>query len=211
MGVLLTISDPRTPPNCTFEVDDFEQEWVYRQKFDYIHARELGGCLSDDEQFFRRAYEHLSPGGYFEIQAVYTRFLSDDSSGDKAEDAHFWMTQMCDGTAKFGKPLDLAPTWAEKLKDAGFENVEQAVKKCPIGSWPRDPVLKEIGKVQAHQELQVIDSYTPAVFSRVLGWGEEETEVLKAKVKNNLKDPSIHLYLPVYFIWGRKPAETAEA
>jgi hypothetical protein len=65
--------------------------------------------------------------------------------------------------------------------------------------------LKEIGKYQAVQELQVIDSYTPALFSRVLGWSPPEIQVLMAKVKSELRDPSIHLYLPVYFVWGRKP------
>jgi hypothetical protein len=71
--------------------------------------------------------------------------------------------------------------------------------------WPKDPRLKEIGKYQSVQELQAVDSYTPAIFSRVFGWSEAEIGVLVAKVKNDFKDPSIHLYLPVYFLWGRKP------
>jgi hypothetical protein len=28
-----------------------------------------------------------------------------------------------------------------------------------------------------------------------------------AKVKQELKDPSVHLYLPVTIAWGRKPGE----
>lgn len=77
--------------------------------------------------------------------------------------------------------------------------------KCPIGQWPKDPKLKEIGKYQAAQESQVITSYTPAVFSRVLGWQDDEIQVFMAKVKKDITSPAIHLYLPVYFIWGRKP------
>ena len=75
----------------------------------------------------------------------------------------------------------------------------------PIGSWPKDPKLKEIGGVQYFQELQAVDSYTPGVFSRVLGWSEDEIQVFIAKVKKELKDPSIHLYFPTYFVWGRRP------
>ena len=77
--------------------------------------------------------------------------------------------------------------------------------QVPCGPWPKDPTLKEIGKVQLYQESQLIASYTPAIFSRVLGWEEAEIQVLMAKAKNDLKNPAIHLYLPVYFIWGRKP------
>lgn len=75
----------------------------------------------------------------------------------------------------------------------------------PLGSWPKDPKLKEIGKYQAIQEAQAIESYTPQIFSSVLGWSQEEIQVFMAKVKNEIKDPSIHLYLPVHFLWGRKP------
>ena len=75
----------------------------------------------------------------------------------------------------------------------------------PVGPWPKDPKMKEIGTWQYWEELQLIDSYTHGLLSRVLGWGQTEVEVLKAKVKNDFKNPLIHVYLPVYFVWGRKP------
>lgn len=74
-----------------------------------------------------------------------------------------------------------------------------------MGGWPKDQKLKEIGRHAIVQERQVIDSYTPGIFSRVLGWDEKEIQVLIAKVKNDLKNPAIHLYVPCYFIWGKKP------
>lgn len=77
--------------------------------------------------------------------------------------------------------------------------------QIPIGPWAKDPVLKEIGRFQSLQEAKVIESYTPAIFSRVLGWSNEEIQVFIAKVKAELRNPAIHLYLPVYFVTGRKP------
>ena len=65
--------------------------------------------------------------------------------------------------------------------------------------------MKEIGTWQYWQELKVIDSYTHGIYSRVLGWDKTEVEVFKAKVKNDFRNPLIHIYLPVYFVWGRKP------
>ncbi|KAM6523137.1 hypothetical protein FSOLCH5_003756 [Fusarium solani] len=73
------------------------------------------------------------------------------------------------GIKKFGKPINSAPTWKQKMEDAGFEDVQQEILKIPIGGWPKDPSLKELGKYQLVQQIQGAESYMPAVFSRVLG------------------------------------------
>lgn len=125
----------RTPPNCVFEVDDFESEWTHRRPFDYIHARELGGCISDEAKLFGQAFRHLAPGGYFELQATRPgRFLSDDGSDELAADAQLWMTTICEGAGRFGKPLDNAHEWADKLRSAGFVDVKEEIRK--VGSPP---------------------------------------------------------------------------
>ncbi|KAM0203340.1 hypothetical protein ACHAQI_010401 [Fusarium lateritium] len=193
-----------TPPNCVFEVDDFEAEWLYHTPFDFIHTRELQGCISDDERFFKQALHHLTPGGYFEIQGVAAPFLSDDGTAEKAVNAQLWLNTLCEGAAKFGKPLDNAPSWKAKMEAAGFVNINEEVRKIPIGTWPKDPKLKEVGKFQAIQAAQAIESYTPQIFSSVLGWSQEEIQVFMAKAKNEIKDPTVHLYFPVHILWGRK-------
>jgi len=206
LGTDLSPIQPKwAPANVSFEVDDYEAEWLYRRPFDFIHARELEGCIADDGKLFERAFQHLVPGGFIELQAVYTKFHSDDGTAENATNALLWMKELCAAAARFGKPLDIAPRWGEKLREAGFVDVQHEIRKIPIGPWPKDPKMKEIGTFQSVQELQVIDSYTPALFSRVLGWSETEIQVFMAKVKKDIGDPSIHLYLPVYFIWGRKP------
>lgn len=128
-SMLVLTKKNRIPPNCTFEVDDFEQEWLYHRKFDYIHAREVAGCISDADQLISRAFEHLVPGGYLEIQTVYPRFVSDDGTDAKALNAHLWIKSICEGAAKFGKPLDLTLEWLGKLKAAGFVDVQQEIRK----------------------------------------------------------------------------------
>ncbi|KAM0414564.1 hypothetical protein ACHAPT_013598 [Fusarium lateritium] len=197
-----------TPPNCIFEIDDFEAEWLYTRPFDFIHARELEGCISDEDALFQRAYSHLKPGGYIEFQAAYPCWLSDDGTAEKAENAQSWLKTLLEGSAKFGKSLEGAITWKGKMEKAGFVDVQQKiVKKMPIGAWPKDPKLKEIGRYQSIQQIQAVESYTPRIYSTILGWKEEEVQVYVAKVKKELKDPSIHLYAPIYFVWGRKPEE----
>ncbi|EFX04982.1 methyltransferase type 12 [Grosmannia clavigera kw1407] len=206
LGTDLSPIQPKwAPPNCIFEVDDFEQDWLYHKKFDYIHAREIAGCVSDPDQLVRRAFENLVPGGYFEIQTVYPRFVSDDGTHTKAVNAQLWIKSVCDGAAKFGKPLDLTKEWLGELKAAGFVDVHQEIRKLTIGAWPKDPALKEIGRYGLVQQQQALEAYSPGILSRISSWKDEEIQVLLAKVNEELKDPEIHIYHPIYFIWGRKP------
>lgn len=53
--------------------------------------------------------------------------------------------------------------------------------------------------------MLAVESYTPGFFSRVLGWKEEETQVLIAKIRKELSDKSIHAYINAHFVYGRKP------
>ncbi|RSL49825.1 hypothetical protein CEP54_012244 [Fusarium duplospermum] len=206
IGTDLSPIQPKwTPPNCSFEVDDFEAEWLYSKPFDFIHSRELEGCIGDEDALFRRALQHLKPGGYIEFQAAFPRCLSDDGTAEKAENTQSWLKTLIDGSAKFGKSLEGAIGWKEKLEKAGFVDVKQEIFKIPIGPWPKDPKLKEIGKYQIIQQIQAVESYTPRIYGTVLGWKDEEVQVYVAKVRKELKDPSIHLYAPIYVVYGRKP------
>lgn len=65
--------------------------------------------------------------------------------------------------------------------------------------------MKEIGKYQQVQQIIAADSYTPRLFTQVLGWKKEEMDVMLQKVKTELKDSKLHMYLPVHFVYGRKP------
>ncbi|KAF4958164.1 hypothetical protein FSARC_11081 [Fusarium sarcochroum] len=193
------------PPNCTFEVDDYEDEWLYRTGFDFIHARELEGCIADRDLLLQRAFQHILPNGYIEIQGVNAYLESDDGTIEKAPNAQTWMKCLREACTKFGKPADVAAEWKARMSKAGFVDVQQQVFKLPIGAWPRDPRLKELGKYQVIQELKLVDSYTPKLFEHALGWSPQDIQVLMAQVKQEMKDPAVHLYLPVYVTWGRKP------
>jgi len=46
------------PPNCQFEIDDIEEPWAYRYKFDFINMRMMVGCVSDWPRCFKQCYEY---------------------------------------------------------------------------------------------------------------------------------------------------------
>ncbi|KAL1979477.1 hypothetical protein VTN96DRAFT_5721 [Rasamsonia emersonii] len=156
-------------------------------------------------EFFFQAFENLKPGGYFEIGGGSGYFFSDDDTIKKAENCQLLLKNLHTAANKFGKTLDNVHLWKEKVEKAGFVDVKESVFKVPIGPWPKDPKLKEIGRYQQYQQIQALEFYTPALLSRVLGWNNMEIQVILSKAQSELKDHSIHLYTTVHYVYGRKP------
>ena len=52
----------RVPPNCTFEIDDVEKEWLWSQPFDFIFCRGLGGSFANTQEVMRKAFEYANRG-----------------------------------------------------------------------------------------------------------------------------------------------------
>ena len=78
-------------------------------------------------------------------------------------------------------------------------------RQTPIGVWPKNPKLKEIGRYERAQVLDAVESYTLAMFTRVLGRSLQEAQVIMERVKCEMVDPTLHLYTDKYIIYGRKP------
>lgn len=79
-------------------------------------------------------------------------------------------------------------------------------RPCPIGTWPKDKKLKEIGRFFKHQFINMaVDSYSLALFTRIGGWSEAETQVLLAGVRNEFKGNKMHLYTHCSYAIAEKP------
>ncbi|KAL2009121.1 hypothetical protein VTN00DRAFT_7315 [Thermoascus crustaceus] len=57
----------------------------------------------------------------------------------------------------------------------------------PLGPWPKDPRLKEIGAFVAIGDVEGIEAFTNVPFKEMLGWGEEEVIVFNAKFRAEVK------------------------
>ena len=75
----------------------------------------------------------------------------------------------------------------------------------PVGTWPKDPKLKQIGLCEREHMLAAVETFTLALLTRVLGWSVESTQVLMAKVRNDFQDRRNHVYSYFHFVYGRKP------
>ncbi|KAL4802522.1 S-adenosyl-L-methionine-dependent methyltransferase [Aspergillus unguis] len=193
------------PPNCRFEVDDFELPWSYNTPFDYIHGRELEGFIRDHDHVFREAFRNLKPGGYFEIASFDVNTYSDDDTHLRATNLLECVRCIRKASKDFGKDMFTTHTWKERIERAGFVNVVEETYKLPQSPWPKDRKLKELGRCHQVNMFEAIPPYCYALFTRVLGWERTEIEALVAGIRAELKDLSLHLYTKVHIIYGQKP------
>lgn len=194
-----------TPPNCQFYIDDAESPWMFEEPFDLIHGRVLCGDIGDWPEFYRQAYESLNPGGWMEMQEHECRIRSDDDTISQAPAIQDWSHNMDVASTRTGKRLNVAHLHRQWMIDAGFVDVAEDIHKLPIGSWPKDPKLKEIGRINRVQVLEAVSAYTIALYTRVLGHTMDQTQIAMMNIRKEFSDRELHLYLNFHVVRGRRP------
>ena len=108
---------------------------------------------------------------------------------------------------------------------AGFQDVKEVSYKWPIGEWPQDPRLKDIGRWNAHHWSQGIEPWTLRMLTQYMGvswirgqfltstlamatlswilayflqWTLEEVKTWTAKVQSSILNRRYHAYQPLY-------------
>ena len=141
---------------------------------------------------------HCRPGGWIEIQELDVDARSDD--GSLAADSYIvkWARNQEEAINKVGATMRLdGPKLKKQLEDAGFVNVTIREFKIPIGTWPADPKMRETGAFQLVAMLDGIQGLTLALWTRFLGWNEQEIEVFLAKTRAEWRNRKIHSYWPL--------------
>lgn len=191
---MLTPISFRVPPNVHFEIDDVTLEWTFQKDhFDFIHARCLAGSIQDWPRLISDCYDHLRPGARLELSEGRANFFCNDDSLTPDTSTHRWLTEFRRLSGPLG--FDIAPQLPDMMRKAGFEDVQYTQKIVPMGTWPRDPALKEIGRWFRMQFLDsAIEAYSLALFTRAGGWSTEDVQILLALVRQELKSNKFHLY-----------------
>ncbi|RDW88352.1 S-adenosyl-L-methionine-dependent methyltransferase-17 [Coleophoma cylindrospora] len=206
LGIDLSPMQPSfLPPNLVFQLDDLEEPWRFNFKFDFIYTRMMTGAFSDWPKYFNQAFENLNPGGYIELADCTYPFIADDPSLSKDSALTKWCQLMMDGCAAMGRPIDSAVRYKAQLEDAGFTDVVELKYKWPLNRWPKDKKAKELGMWTHENMYGGLLGFSLAIFTRILGWTREGTEVFIAEVQKEVRDHKIHSYAPIYVVYGKKP------
>ena len=197
LGVDIAPIQPKwVAPNCQFEIDDIEDTWTYRREsFDFIHLRDPLYVVRDWPKLMRQAYDHLKPGGWFELASVYPRAMCDDGSMPEDSMFKYICERFIEASYGMGAPLDSCLYFAEYLRNAGFVDVAEHIFKMPSSPWPKDRRLKKVGALEMTNLVEGASAFGLRVFSHAYGWTREETELAMVGFRKDVKNRNYHQYV----------------
>jgi len=108
--------------------------------------------------------------------------------------SRYWKV-VSDAASSNGRPFQIASTIEERIKAAGFVDVTVRKEMWPLGPWPKDERMKEIGRLGRSGLRSAFHAFSSALLPRVLGWDEAQVQKLCQEATQELNDGSGQLYV----------------
>ncbi|KAH8668802.1 S-adenosyl-L-methionine-dependent methyltransferase [Xylariales sp. PMI_506] len=201
---LSAIQPGNAPPNVTFLKDDAEGEWLFPNKFDYIHLRLVFTCFNDPKKMMQEAFNSMNSGGWLEYQDGEPQYFRD--GGDDGDLAFQRMAQAGVRGAKLlaGRDIEVACKYKTWMEEVGFINVRELKLRLPVSPWSADPREKLVG---SYMQRNYLDGSLLAIWKMLKAGGssEEEAERVIEDSKRELMDMNKRIYSFIYVVYGQKP------
>ena len=146
---------------------------------------------------YKKIYDNLEPGGWIEQLEGDVFIQSDDGSLIPGSFLEGWGANILGCGERSGKSLNAYGDMKGRIEAAGFVEVQEQPYKLPMGSWPKDKVLKEAGKINLKHWETGIEGwamYLMTKFGAPKPWSADEVRVYVAKIREELKNPNLHIW-----------------
>ncbi len=120
------------------------------------------------------------------------RYHAMDGSLTSAHHTSQWIGALLDAAAKTGREPLVGPKLLNWVKDAGFQSVTERVFTFPIGGWPSEPRLREVGMLNLVIILDGLEAFSMRLLCDVAGWDENDVHALLAEVHDELLNGVFH-------------------
>ncbi|KAF5975807.1 methyltransferase [Fusarium coicis] len=198
------------PPNVRFEIDDATETWTWKDNtFDFVHMRYLFGAIQDWTVLYQQAYRVCTPGGWVESVEADIHFRSDDGTAEEQEVYKLCNKLYEEGGKAIGRTFFVHDLQPKGMEEAGFVDIKTVDYKIPIGDWPKDSRLAEVGRFVKLTLENDIEGYTLLLWNNVLQWPKDEYQVFLMQIRKALRNRKIHGYFVVRYVYGRKPESHA--
>ena len=111
----------------------------------------------------------MAPGGYIEQSEPIPELKSEDGSITSSDVMRRMTGLAIEASHKFGKNIMIAPLIKKMIEQAGFVDVVEKRFKWPLGEWPIDRRLKEIGSWNMKHWLEGLDAWTLRLLTQHCG------------------------------------------
>ena len=212
LGVDLSPIQPHwVPSNVKFLVDDAESPWVEPENhYDLVHLRFVTPAFRQFPTLLERAYKHIAPGGWIEIQELLHDPKCDDGSMPDGWPLSEYFKLVRAGLAVMGTNMEDSLRQCTGMSRYGFTNVQHEILKLPIGTWPKNKILKQVGMYARTGIEAGLEAMALGPLCRGLGKEKEEVENLCMEVRRALEEGhgKVHAYLEFHIIYGQKLMDT---
>lgn len=128
------------------------------------------------------------------MQELDPRFRSDDGTIDEDSNLAQWNKYICEAAVAYNRPLPKYDDFYAWFEKAGFVDIQQYHLKSPSNPWPKDKLLKEVGKFQLLAHLEGLEGVSMGLLCRGLDWKADEVKVFMAKIRPEVRNRAIHSY-----------------
>ncbi|KAI8649750.1 Tam methyltransferase [Fusarium keratoplasticum] len=172
--------------------------------FDFIHLRYLFGAIKDWNALFKEAYRCCAPGGWVQSGEADVTFRSDDGTTELEPVFETYQKLFEDGGRILGNPFFVHDLQQKGFEEASFEDVKTVDYKFPIGGWPKDPKLAEIGRFVKLTLENDLEGYTLMMWHDVVQWPKDEYQLFLMGLRRAICNPEVYSYMTVRYVYGRK-------
>lgn len=195
------------PANCSFRVANLEldETWEDLGHFDFIHGRFIVPSVKDWPRLVQKCHEHLEPGGFIECQDISVPSRCMETDIDPATSKLLqWGVYTKEGWERCGLQPNQDELIADQLSDLGFEDITLEDFKMMFGPWADDAEEKELGFMGQQNFLWGVRGFAETIFVKYLGWTQEELDEFLEEFKQEMREPKIKAFLPVWVCYARK-------
>ncbi|KAH8674129.1 S-adenosyl-L-methionine-dependent methyltransferase [Xylariales sp. PMI_506] len=202
---LSNIQPGNAPPNITFLKDDAEGEWLYPQKFDYVHFRLVFTCFDNPKKVMQEAFNSMNPGAWIEFHdGDAGNVLSPDGDISHLAFPRLFRTMVSGTKILVGRDIGVVPYYKEWMEQVGFVNVREHKIRSPWSPWSKDPKENLVGR---YMQRNCLDGALLATWKMLTaaGLSTEEAKQLIEQAKQEVLDINNRFYIIFYVVYGQKP------
>lgn len=129
------------------------------------------------------------------------RVRSDDGSLKEEHKLSKWGDIFIRCAERAGRSLNIHETMRGSIEKAGFVDVHEKKSRVPLGPWPKDKQLKEVGQLEYAHWKAALEGWAMWLlthFGEPEPWTTEEVHLFLAAVRHEMKNARIHGYNWMY-------------
>lgn len=204
---------PDQPDNLECEIHNLNEPLfpMYGDtRFDLIHSRCVAPGIKTErwQPYIEDLASLLRRGGYLQCAELYYNIQSDNGRLTEEHSTYHWYQYYQSGAQQLDRDPRVGRKLTNMMRNAGLANVQQRFFRIPIGDWgtSQSSLLggtsnsageqqKAIGQANCANMRQMVESHAVWMFTHTLGWNAEQFKWFMDKIRGELGENSLKLYV----------------